>query len=174
MFRPALASTPLLENGRHDAVTDCRHQGDEAKVQAERGSRAELSPQEALVYAMVTVAAADRTIAEIEISRMHSMVRELPAFRELDESWFGREALDCGKILGKPDGVAKVIRLIAEALPGDLRETAYALAAEVAASDLAIRDDERKFLSLLAERLQLDDLVCAALQRCAQVRHFRI
>jgi uncharacterized membrane protein YebE (DUF533 family) len=63
------------------------------------------------------------------------------------------------------------VRLIAEALTGELRETAYALAAEVAASDLALKDDERSFLTLLAEGLQLDDLVRAALQRSAHVRH---
>jgi uncharacterized membrane protein YebE (DUF533 family) len=174
MFRLALASTPLLDDGRHDAETYRGHQGDEVKVQAERGTKAALSPREALVYVMVTVAAADRTIGEIELTRMHSMVRELPAFHGLDEDWFGREALDCGKILAKPDGVTKVVRLIADALSGELRETAYALAAEVAVSDLAMKDDERQFLALLAERLQLDDLICAALQRCALVRHFRI
>jgi uncharacterized membrane protein YebE (DUF533 family) len=60
--------------------------------------------------------------------------------------------------------------LIAEALPGELRETAYALAAEVAASDLAIKDDERDFLTLLATGLQIDGLLRAALERTAQAR----
>lgn len=132
---------------------------------------AALSPQEALIYAMVTAAASDWTIADIEIARMHSLVRELPAFRGLDETWFNREARECGKILSRPDGIKNVVRLIAEVLTGELRETAYALAAEVAASDLALKDDERNFLALLADGLQLDDLVRAALQRSAYVRH---
>lgn len=139
-----------------------------------RASKLDLGPQEALVYAMVTVAAADRTIAEIELSRMHSFVRELPAFRGFDEAWFGRVALECGAVLAQPDGVTKVVRLVGDALPTGLRETAYALAAEVAASDVALQEDERQFLSLLSERLQLDALVCAALQRCAEVRHRRV
>jgi uncharacterized membrane protein YebE (DUF533 family) len=140
-------------------------------VQDDPNTRAALSPQEALIYAMVTTAASDRTIADVEIARMHSLVRELPVFRGLDESWFNREARECGRILSRSDGIKNIVRLIAEALTGELRETAYALAAEVAASDLALKDDERSFLTLLAEGLQLDDLVRAALQRSAHVRH---
>ncbi len=132
---------------------------------------ATLSPQEALIYAMVAVAAADRTIAQIEIEPMHSMVRELPAFRGVDDAWFGREAQACGKLLSRPDGVNKVVRLIGEALIGELRETAYALAAEVAASDLALQADEKSFLDLLGDGLRLDELTRAALQRTAHVRH---
>jgi len=120
---------------------------------------------------MVAAAAADRTIASAEIERMHSMVRELPAFRGLDDAWFGREAQACGKLLSRPEGIANVVRLIAEALPGELRETAYALAAEVAASDLAVKAEEKAFLALLGEGLQLDELTRAALEHAAHARH---
>lgn len=140
-------------------------------VRADNKTKPQLSPQEALIYAMVTVAAADRTISESELVRINSMVRELPSFRGLEDTWLSREAQDCGRILAKPGGVKNVVRMIVDALPPGLRETAYALAAEVAASDLAIQDDERDFLALLAERLQLDALVRAALERGAQARH---
>jgi len=143
-------------------------------VQRDEKQAAGLSPQEALIYAMVAVAASDRTIAEKELARINSMVSELPVFRDIDGAWLSREAQDCGRILARPDGMAKVVRLIVEALPVPLRETAYALAAEVAASDLTIKDGERDFLSLLAEGLQLDGLVRAALERCANARHRRI
>ncbi len=140
-------------------------------MRAENKVKPQLSPQEALIYAMVTVAAADRTISEQELLRINTMVRELPAFRGLEGTWLSHEAQDCGRILGKPDGVEKVVRMIVEALPHGLHETAYALAAEVAASDLAIKDDERNFLTLLAEGLQIDPLVRAALERSAHARH---
>jgi uncharacterized membrane protein YebE (DUF533 family) len=140
-------------------------------VHADHATQARLSPQEALIYAMVTVAAADRMISQNELARINTMVRELPAFRGIEDAWLSREAQDCGKLLAKPEGVHKVVRLIAEALPRELRETAYALAAEVAASDLAMKDDERDFLELLAEGLQLDDLVRTALERGAHARH---
>lgn len=140
-------------------------------VQAERKAKQALSQQEALIYAMVAAAACDRTISDVEIARMHAMVRELPALRGLEDAWFSQEAQDCGRLLAKPDGMHKVIRLVSEALVGEAREIAYVLAAEVAASDLALKDDERNYLALLADALRLDELVRAALARSAHVRH---
>jgi uncharacterized membrane protein YebE (DUF533 family) len=131
----------------------------------------QLTPQKALIYVMVTVAAADRQITEVELQRIGSMVNELPVFRDIDGDWLVREAQDCGKVLSKPDGVRHVLALVAEALPEPLRETAYALAAEVAASDLAVKNAEIDFLEMLADELGLDELVCAALERSARARH---
>ena len=140
-------------------------------MQAETKTKAQLTPQEALIYSMVTVAAADRKITEHELGRINSMVRELPAFRGIEDTWLSNEAQSCGKVLAKPDGVSTAVSMIAEALPPSLRETAYALAAEVAASDLVVKDDERNFLSLLGEGLELDPLIRAALERTANARH---
>ncbi len=131
----------------------------------------QLTPQEALIYVMVTVAAADRQITQVELQRIGSMVNDLPVFRDTDGDWLMREAQDCGKVLAKPDGVRRVLALVGEGLPGHLRETAYALAAEVAASDLAVKDEEMDFLEMLADELGLDDLICMALERGARARH---
>ncbi len=136
----------------------------------QRDEQRSLTPQEALIYTMVAVAASDRAISEKELARINSMVVQLPVFRDIDGEWLSREAQDCGRILARPEGMTKVVRLISEAL----RETAYALAAEVAVSDLAIKASEKDFLSLLAEGLQLDELVRAALERAAAVRHRQI
>jgi tellurite resistance protein len=134
---------------------------------------AHLSAPEALIYAMVTTAAADRRITKEEIGRMNSIVRDLPAFAQFDEGWFADSAQDCGKLLAKPDGVEHVLGLIAASLPRELCETAYVLAAEVAASDLHEHDAELELLSLLATKLLLDKLTCAALERAARARHQR-
>ncbi|MDH4980755.1 Tellurite resistance protein TerB [Hyphomicrobium sp. D-2] len=120
---------------------------------------------------MFAAAASDRTVSQPELLRINSMVAELPAFRALSGDWMSREAQDCGRLLSKPDGMGKVVQMIVAALSPDLRETAYALAAEVAASDLAIKDGEREFLKLLEEALQLDALLKAALEKAALVRH---
>jgi len=130
-----------------------------------------LSPQAALIYAMVTAAAVDRQITEVELSRINALLGELPVFRELEGDWLAQEAQDCGRILSKPEGVRRVLQLIGAALPQHLRETAYVLAAEVIASDLTIKEDETRYLSMLAEELELDALVCAALHRAARARH---
>jgi tellurite resistance protein len=131
----------------------------------------QLTPQDALIYAMVTTAAVDRHITEDELARISSIVRELPVFRDFNGDWLVQEAQDCGRILAKPEGVSRVLDLVVATLPAHLRETAFALAAEVAASDLSIEAEETDFLSMLAGALQLDALVCAALARGARARH---
>jgi tellurite resistance protein len=130
-----------------------------------------LSPQEALIYAMMTVAAVDRQVSEQELQRIGGIIKELPAFGGFGSDWLSREAQDCGRILSKPGGVDRVLEMIAAALAPELSETAYVLAAEVAASDLAIKAEETQFLELLADELGLDELICAALERGARARH---
>ncbi len=133
-----------------------------------------LTPPEALIYAMVTISAVDRNISDEELSRISSIVQELPAFAEMDRDWLVNEALDCGRMLSKPDGVSSVMKLVRASLPERLYETAYVLAAEVAASDLNVRQEEIHCLELLAEALGLDSLTTAALERAARARHQEI
>ena len=131
----------------------------------------QLMPQEALIYAMVTTAAVDHRITEEELRRISSIVKELPPFEQFNGDWLVQEAQDCGRILAKPEGVETVLRLVKDALPVHLRETAYVLCAEVAVSDLTVKEEETRFLAMLAETLELDTLVRAALGRAARARH---
>ncbi|HRN84973.1 MAG TPA: tellurite resistance TerB family protein [Hyphomicrobium sp.] len=133
-----------------------------------------ISPPEALIYAMVTVSAADRAITTDELNRIGSIVRELPPFRTYTDDWLADAAQECGKLLRKPDGVESVLALVKTILTPELYETAYVLCAEIAASDLAVHHDEEKFLALLAAKLELDELVCAALRRAARARHHQL
>ena len=133
-----------------------------------------LTPQAALIYAMITTSAVDRTISDEELQRMGSIVRQLPVFNSYDHDWLVREAQDCGKILSKAGGLDRVLALIDASLPEHLRETAYVLCAEVAAADQEIKAEERRFLDLLAAELEIDQLTCAALDRAARARHQRV
>jgi uncharacterized membrane protein YebE (DUF533 family) len=131
----------------------------------------QLSPSEALIYAMFTTAAVDRRITEEELARIGSIIRELPAFRGYGPDWLQEEAQACGALLRKPGGIETVLDLVAEALPPNLHETVYVLAAEVAATDLKIHGDEVRFLDLLVDRLKLDRLVRTSLDRAVRARH---
>lgn len=132
-----------------------------------------LTPQAALIYAMITTSAVDRAITDEEMSRMGSIVRQLPVFSDYQHDWLVREAQDCGKVLKKPGGLDRVLALIDASLPENLRETAYVLCAEVACADQVIKPEERRFLSLLAAELEIDQLTCAALDRAATARNQR-
>ena len=80
-------------------------------------------------------------------------------------------AQEAGEILQEPEGFNTVLGLVADALAPKLRETAYALAVEVAASDLAVGREELRFLAILRDKLGLDKLVTSALERSAIARY---
>lgn len=134
---------------------------------------AKLSPQEALIYAMVSTSAADRTMSDEELARIGSIVSQLPMF-----DGFSKDLLDvsraCGAVVSGGNGLNKVLQMIADGLPVSLRETCYMLALEVAAADLEVRAEEIRFLELLADALELDRLVVAALERGVKARNQRV
>jgi len=133
-----------------------------------------LSPEEALIYAMLTTAAVDGRITEDELQRIGSIVKELPPFLNYDHDWLVKESRDCSRVLATSGGLDSVLDLIVDTLPDHLEETAYVLCAEVAATDLRVRLEEVRFLELLSGRLKLDKLTCAALERGAKARHQQI
>ncbi|MBU1212272.1 MAG: tellurite resistance TerB family protein [Alphaproteobacteria bacterium] len=133
----------------------------------------ELSPQEALIYAMITMAATDNKMSDAELRRIGTMVKELPAFDGFDETTLVGHAQACGLLMSGQHGLDSVLDAIADSLPAHMRETAYVLCCEVAASDEIVRREEQRFLQLLAQRLGLDQLSCSALARAASARHQR-
>jgi hypothetical protein len=101
-------------------------------------------------------------------------VRELPPFLRYNGDWLAGAAQECGKLLTKANGFETVLEVVKNSLPAHLHETAYVLAAEVAASDLESHAEEERFLAMLAAKLGLDRLTCAALERAAKARHQRV
>ena len=132
-----------------------------------------VSEHEALIYAMVTLSAADRTMTDRELKKIGDIVQTLPVFAEFDRNALVATAESCGTLLQLEDGLDRILDLIATSLAPRLYETAYALAVEVAAADLHVEQEELRFLQMLRDRLELDKLVVAAIERSARVR-FRV
>ncbi len=130
-----------------------------------------ISHHEALIFAMVTMSAADRTMTDAELSTIGEIVRTLPIFEDFDEERLVSVAEACGQILQEDDGLETVLELIRATLPKKLHETAYALAVDVAAADLHVEPEELRFLALLRDALGLEKLVVAAIERGARARH---
>jgi tellurite resistance protein len=129
------------------------------------------SIQEALIYAMVTMSAVDRIISDGELSKIGAIVNQLPVFKGFEVGDLVSTAEKCGNLLSEEDGLDAILDSIARALPKKLHETAYALAVEVAAVDRSVRNEEIRFLELLRDRLDLDKLTIAAIERGARARH---
>jgi tellurite resistance protein len=125
----------------------------------------------ALIYVMVTVSAVDGRMTDVELKRIGNLVSQLPVFRDFDINKLSSTAQTCGQILADREGLDTVLGLVKASLPEHLRETAYALAVEVAAIDLDVRQEELRFLEMLRDRLELSKLVVAAIERGARARH---
>ena len=130
-----------------------------------------ISIEQALIYTMVTMSGVEGRINPIELAEIGHIVKHLPIFRHFDEARLTTVAQEVAEILGEKEGLNAVLGLVKEALSLKLRETAYALAVEVAASDLAVGREELRFLAILRDTLELDKLVTAALERSAIARY---
>ena len=129
-----------------------------------------LSTQEALVYVMVVSAAADRTLSDGEIERIDALVARLPVFAGFDRTSLPAMAKAALDLTQSADDLSDVLDIVFENFPERLYDTAYALAVEVVAVDLDVRQEELRWLELLSDYLELDKLVIAAIERAARAR----
>ena len=130
-----------------------------------------ISHQAALVYVMVVVSASDGNMSEGELRTIGHLVRSLPAFRGFDEHRLLAVSQECASILQERDGLDAVLGLIRDAVPEELRETAYWLALEVALADTRVMIEEIRIVELLRRSLGIDRLTAAALERAAEARY---
>lgn len=130
-----------------------------------------ISPQTALVYAMVIAAVADGKLSDTEIEAISYAVRSLPVFQGYTLDAMRSATADCVSLLDQEDGVDAVIGLIQGALPTDLCETAYALACDVVAVDGAAPQEELRWLEMLRHELGVERLHAAAIERGARARY---
>ena len=128
----------------------------------------------ALVYVMVTVSAVDRAMTDDELHRIGEIVSNLPVFADYDDNDLVKTAEACGEILSADGGLQQVLRLVRGALPEKLRETAYAVALEVAAADRLVRPEEIRFLEMLGDTLELDRMTTAAIERGIRARNMTL
>jgi tellurite resistance protein len=130
-----------------------------------------LNHHAALIYVMVTMSAVDRTMTDAELSRIGEIVSNLPVFADFDQEDLVKTAETCGEVLGEDGGLDRVLVLVKSALPKKLRETAYALALEVAAADREVKAEEARFLDMLRDSLDLDKLTTAGIERGIRARN---
>ena len=129
-----------------------------------------ISHHAALVYAMVMVSAADSEISDAELAKIGEIISGLPVFADYPTGQLVQTAAACAELLDQDDGLERALELIAAALPARIRETAYALACDVAAADGSVRPEEIRMLEMLRHRLEVGRLPAAAIERAARAR----
>ncbi len=125
----------------------------------------------ALIYTMVLVSAADEDMTDAELRKMGEIISSLPVFKNYDREKLTKTARDCAGLLANEDGLEKSLDLIEAALPERLRETAYVLACDVAAADGHVSQEELRLLQMICDRLDVDQLAAAAIERATRARH---
>ncbi|HEY3917024.1 MAG TPA: tellurite resistance TerB family protein [Stellaceae bacterium] len=133
-----------------------------------------IDSQAALIYIMVMVAAADNNMADSELQIIGDIVNHLPVFADYDQGRLTKDLKDCAAMLGRDAGLEEALKTVKAALPAKLRETAYALACDVAAAGGELTQETLRLLELLRHRLLVDRLVAAAIERGARVRFTRL
>ena len=128
----------------------------------------------ALVYTMVLVSAADNNMPDVELQSIGDMVMHLPVFRDFDRGKLTQITSECAKLLQNKDGLEKALGAVKEALPEKLRETAYALACDVAAADGKVTQEESRLLEMIRFRLNIGRLPAAAIERGSRARHMQL
>ena len=133
-----------------------------------------LDPHGALIYTMVIVSAADRDMTDAELDIIGDIVGHLPVFRDFDRNHLPAVLQACTQLLDREDGLEEAFAAIGQVLPANLRETAYALACDVAAADGEASQEELRVLELMRHRLNIDRLIAAGIERGARARFQRL
>jgi tellurite resistance protein len=133
-----------------------------------------LDPHGALIYTMVIVSAADREMTDAELAIIGDIVGHLPVFRGFDRQLLPGVFEACTLLLNRENGLEEAFAAIKEALPAKLRETAYAIACDVAAADGEASQEELRVLEIMRDRLAIEGLIAAAIERGARARFQRL
>jgi tellurite resistance protein len=132
------------------------------------------SPQDALVATMMTTSLADERLSSNELLSIERIAGAMPAFAGYDRDRLKYVTQTVLDLLGEEDGLDAILGLVKEALPGELNETAYAMACDVAAADGTVRITELRWLEMLRHDLGVGRLAAAAIERGARARHARV
>lgn len=125
----------------------------------------------ALIYVMVLVSASDGEMTDAELGQIGNIVTHLPVFVDFDVERLAGVAASCTDLLQDESGLDTALSLVNNGLPEKLKETAYALACDVAAADGEIKQEELRLLEIIRHKLHLDRLSAAAIERGARARH---
>jgi hypothetical protein len=133
-----------------------------------------LDPHGALIYTMVIVTGAESRLPKTERNIIGDIVGHLPVFRGFDRGRLPGHLNDCAALLDREDGLEATLDTIKAALAPRLRETAYAIACDLVAADGKATQDELQILELIRERLEVDRLIAAAIERGTRARFQQI
>ncbi|MEE4211299.1 MAG: tellurite resistance TerB family protein [Parvularcula sp.] len=133
-----------------------------------------LTPQEAIIYLMLTASASDGAINPSELRTIGRVVRSFPLFSSEDEERLPGLSNDARTLMASEGGLHKVMDAAKQALPEHLAETAYAAVVDVVTADETLHLEEIRMLELIRDALNVSDDGAAAIEHAARARHMTL
>lgn len=129
-----------------------------------------MSAHEALIHVMVIAASSDSKVSDRELEIISRLVNRMPVFEHFDHSDLGQVAAQAIDLIKDSSNLDGVLAMVLGSLPERLHDTAYAMAVEVATVDLRLEQEELRFLEMIRDGLNLDNLTAAAIEASARAR----
>jgi hypothetical protein len=133
-----------------------------------------LSPQEAIIYLMLTASASDGSINSSELRTIGRVVRSFALFSAEDEERLTTLSNEARSVMASEGGLQKVMDAARQALPEHLAETAYAAVVDVVTADESLNLEEIRMLELIRDALDVSDEGAAAIEHAARARHMTL
>ena len=122
---------------------------------------------------MTLSAATDGDISDKEMNTINFLFTTLPVFEKANNNYLSKKMIECMELTQEESNFENLLDHINEGLDSkkDLKKTAYILALEVMMADLNVVEESIRFLELLGETLQLNNLEISSIKHTIRSKY---
>ena len=122
---------------------------------------------------MTLSAATDGDISDKEMNTINYLFTTLPVFEKANNEYLSKKMIECMELTQEESNFENLLDHINEGLDSkkDLKKTAYILALEVMMADLNVVEESIRFLELLGETLQLNNLEISSIKHTIRSKY---
>ncbi len=122
---------------------------------------------------MTLSAATDGDISDKEMNTINYLFTTLPVFEKANNDYLSKKMIECMELTQEESNFENLLDHINEGLDSkkDLKKTAYILALEVMMADLNVVEESIRFLELLGETLQLNNLEISSIKHTMKFKY---
>lgn len=122
---------------------------------------------------MTLSAATDGDISDKEMNTINYLFTTLPVFEKANNDYLSKKMIECMELTQEESNFENLLDHINEGLDSkkDLKKTAYILALEVMMADLNVVEESIRFLELLGETLQLNNLEISSIKHTIRSKY---
>ena len=122
---------------------------------------------------MTLSATTDGDISDKEMNTINYLFTTLPVFEKANNDYLSKKMIECMELTQEESNFENLLDHINEGLDSkkDLKKTAYILALEVMMADLNVVEESIRFLELLGETLQLNNLEISSIKHTIRSKY---